>query len=380
MALAETVERQSNAALAFQPGPSAVSDTVSGAVTLIERGGNGITVDDCSGDIYFSDRESGEVLRWIRSEDTLIVLVGELQDPSQMLATYRSGLPCPDGFQLLVLEQSADQILLITPRQERVNTWLNADDANDILLLPEDTPFSDRETVLVAEAVENQGSLTAIDLPDAYENKPDNKPEKGCPGKFVLPDRKLEEAIRAELGLDEAGPITCELTAQLTTLNAEDSDIRNLKGLEFFPNLESLFLSNNQIRNLHPLSELERLSTLDLSNNQIRAIGSLAQLPDLASLDLSGNRISDLWPLLLNPGLGKDDSIDLGSNSLDVDDDHYVNELSRRGADVDAECKAQSENAACPGRAPNGNDPGNGNGQGNGGGNSGSGRGNGGGN
>ena len=367
VAVAETVERQSNAALAFQTGPSAVIASVPGAVTLVERGGSGIAVDDCSGDIYFSDRESGEVLRWIRSEDTLIVLVGELQDPGQLLATYRSGLPCPDGFQLLILEESADQISIITPRRERGDPWFEADDASDILLLPEDSPFGNGDTVLVAEGdvAENRGSLTAIDLPTTYKDTPGNEPEQElekedqthCQGKFVLPDRNLEKAIRAELELDAANPITCELAEQLTTLNAEDSGIKNLKGLEFFPNLEGLFLGDNQIRNLESLSGLEKLSHLDLSNNLIKEIGPLAQLIHLTSLDLSDNHVSDLRPLLLNPGLGEDDFIDVRSTSLKADDDQDVNELSSRGADIDADCQRQSENA-CQGDDDGDDDPG----------------------
>ena len=77
---------------------------------------------------------------------------------------------------------------------------------------------------------------------------------------------------------------------------------------------------------------------LYLSANQIHDISSLASLTDIARLNLDRNQISDLFPLLENSGLGKEDQLDLNGNNLDLlegsEDMENIRKLEERGVEV----------------------------------------------
>lgn len=81
-------------------------------------------------------------------------------------------------------------------------------------------------------------------------------------------------------------------------LDLSDSDIVNLKGVEYCINILFLNLSGNRIRNLGFLSKLDKLEKLYLSENHIENISALSSLSSLKELDLSYNNIEDISPLL----------------------------------------------------------------------------------
>ncbi len=87
--------------------------------------------------------------------------------------------------------------------------------------------------------------------------------------KVEIPDANLRRAIEKTLGKNPGEDITRAEMAKITTLEAPDSEIRDLTGLEFATNLESLDLSKNQIEDITPLKDLEKLKKLSLYNNQI---------------------------------------------------------------------------------------------------------------
>src|SRR5690606_24239959 len=73
-------------------------------------------------------------------------------------------------------------------------------------------------------------------------------------------------------------------------------------------------LSYNHISDLAPLQNLHFIQNLNLRDNQISHIGALSNLVHLKNLILWDNQVEDLTPLVLNPGLGVGDFVDLDGN------------------------------------------------------------------
>ena len=112
-----------------------------------------------------------------------------------------------------------------------------------------------------------------------------------------IPDSNLERAIGEQLGLPDGTPLTQLAMTQLTGLDAGDSQIEDLTGLEHATNLTWLALPGNEIQNLSPLAELFNLETLYLWVNPISDLSPLANLTQLSVLDLGACQILDLTPL-----------------------------------------------------------------------------------
>ena len=128
-----------------------------------------------------------------------------------------------------------------------------------------------------------------------------------------ISDANLRAVIEDSLGKARGAPITRAEMASLTRLDAPDSDISNLTGLEFATNLTRLDLgtplgfgynlrnvaeiNSNAIANLSPLSGLTNLTHLDLIGNAISDISALSELTSLEWLYLNGNAISDISAL-----------------------------------------------------------------------------------
>ncbi len=134
-----------------------------------------------------------------------------------------------------------------------------------------------------------------------------------------IPDSNLAQVIREELALPAGAEITVQDLNGLTILEAVNSDIRNLSGLEHAANLEHLEVWGNSISDLTPIANLKGLKALDagdclidditpvanltmltrllLGDNRIRDISSVAKLANLTHLRLNDNQISDIEPL-----------------------------------------------------------------------------------
>ena len=113
----------------------------------------------------------------------------------------------------------------------------------------------------------------------------------------TIPDANLRAAIEIALRKASGASINRAEMASLISLEAPNSDIRDLTGLEFATGLTSLILSNNIISDITSLSGSTNLTSLILSDNNISDITSLSGLTNLTSLILSDNNISDLTPL-----------------------------------------------------------------------------------
>ena len=129
----------------------------------------------------------------------------------------------------------------------------------------------------------------------------------------TIPDENLRAAI--EIALRKAGgaSITRAEMASLTRLEASDSDIRDLTGLEFATGLTSLILADNIISDLTPLSGLTNLTSLILADNIISDLTPLSGLTNLTLLILSGNFFLDISPL---SGLTNLTSLNLSHNII----------------------------------------------------------------
>jgi len=113
---------------------------------------------------------------------------------------------------------------------------------------------------------------------------------------FQIPfkDAQLEKAIKEALGIAKNKPVTFGLAKGVTILMLSSKNIQDLSGLEYFSNLEELFLNDNFIVDLTPLACLKNLIVLDLKFNDIVEINSLQGLTKLKELYLSHNKISDI--------------------------------------------------------------------------------------
>ena len=113
-----------------------------------------------------------------------------------------------------------------------------------------------------------------------------------------IPDTNLRASLEVALGKEVGADITQTDMASLEVLDAFESGISNLSGLEFAVNLTELHLGLNRISDVSLLKGLVKLTVLDLHRNQIISdVSSLKNLTKLIWLSLRGNRISDVSPL-----------------------------------------------------------------------------------
>lgn len=143
-------------------------------------GVRGIFVDACTGQVYLA-QQGGALIEYRRDSGEFDAILEGLGDPGQMAGFYRSGVSCPDSFQLLIIEEGADQLTLLAPATgDVVSPWVPDIDLDDITLLPEDSPFEGivafNETDVDEEGQESN-SLFAVNLPGLYDEGPINPPQ-----------------------------------------------------------------------------------------------------------------------------------------------------------------------------------------------------------
>ena len=110
----------------------------------------------------------------------------------------------------------------------------------------------------------------------------------------AVPDTNLANAIKAQIGLDDAATALTENDlASLDTLNAGGLGIVNLTGLEHATGLKYLKLNHNSITNLGPLAGLDSLTYLNLyANYTITDLDPLKALTGLETLAIGGNPLN----------------------------------------------------------------------------------------
>ena len=112
-----------------------------------------------------------------------------------------------------------------------------------------------------------------------------------------MPDENLRTVVRQALNVASESSLARQDMQKLTILNAENSEITDITGLEHATQLEVLNLSANEIRSITRLEGLTSLIELSLNLNHIEIITPLEGLVNLTRLDLSYNDIGDITPL-----------------------------------------------------------------------------------
>ena len=122
-----------------------------------------------------------------------------------------------------------------------------------------------------------------------------------------IPDPNLHNLIRKGFSKFIGSPIHVFEIESLAWIDARNSNIINLTGLEFATNLKQLYLhdrevsgswvNSNAITDISPLAGLTNLTHLYLGDNAITDISPLAALTNLTDLVLYENTITDISPL-----------------------------------------------------------------------------------
>ena len=125
-----------------------------------------------------------------------------------------------------------------------------------------------------------------------------------------IPNPNLRTAVETALGKAEGDLITPSEMTALTRLEAQNTNISDLTGLEHATNLTNLDLSDeyleaekrsvnsNSVSDLSPISGLTNLTELWLQRNNISDLSALAGLTHLRWLSLGDNNVTDISPLV----------------------------------------------------------------------------------
>ena len=167
------------------------------------------------------------------------------------------------------------------------------------------TPLAAGTATITVEV--SDGEFTATQTIDVSVTAPNVLEE------VWMPDANLRAAVRAALGLAPGDVLTQQALAKLTSVNFDNSDIKDLTGLEHATQLTALYLSSNEVVDISVLSGLTQLTRLDLSGNSVSDVSVLSGLTQLTGLYLRWNDIVDISAL---SGLTQLTRLDLVSNGL----------------------------------------------------------------
>ncbi len=120
------------------------------------------------------------------------------------------------------------------------------------------------------------------------------------PEVVLIPDKNLAKQVRTWLRLAPEETLTTHAMLNLKVLAANDSQIRDITGLEHAYTLRTLNLRGNpalDISDVSALSGLTQLTYLDFDENGISDISALSEFTQLRTLYLRQNRISDISAL-----------------------------------------------------------------------------------
>lgn len=110
-------------------------------------------------------------------------------------------------------------------------------------------------------------------------------------------DENLEAVIREVINFHSDEDIMRSQLEGIKVLDARESEIHSLVGIEYLSGLEELYLRRNQITEIEPLKNLTTLRKLDLRENYIIDLEPLGYLRQLTHLNLRENLVSDITPL-----------------------------------------------------------------------------------
>ncbi len=153
------------------------SPTLRTAVLVPLTGISGLAVDSCTGKVYLSQRGTGRLLVYTRETGEVGTVVEGLNSPGQLAGIYRARVSCPDAFQLLIVEEGADQVVSVLPATgEVISPWIPGVNLDDIVLVPEDGPFQG-QVFFDDQDGDANNSLISMALSGLYGDGPINPPQ-----------------------------------------------------------------------------------------------------------------------------------------------------------------------------------------------------------
>lgn len=141
-----------------------------------------------------------------------------------------------------------------------------------------------------------------------------------------FPDAKFRDSLMD--GYGEDGILTEEEIADITDMNISDSEISNLKGIEFFTALTTLDCRSNQLTTLD-VSKNTSLTELNCSSNQLTTL-DVSKNTSLTKLDCSFNQLTTL-NVSKNTALESLDCAFSKLTTLDVSKNTALTELNCSG-------------------------------------------------
>jgi len=177
-------------------------------------GAAGIAMDRCTGKIYLSMPDSSSIVEYDPLTNSTRIVISDLQNPGQLLGIYRTGVTCPDSFQLLVAERGADRVDLVVPSSGISTVWSDAPGIRDLAFTRSGNAFTAGGNVLLASyTLQNNGVIYIVPITELYDNNPPNPPIT------ALLDRKTDIAVTQTSSPHEAPPgSTVTYTANVTNL------------------------------------------------------------------------------------------------------------------------------------------------------------------
>ena len=219
--------------------------------------------------------------------------------------------------------------------------WATWDSCTQVDGEPSPQPAGSIETMTVTGLTEDSTYYFALMVYDEVGNadNPSNCVSATCLDDFAITfaDAGLEDAVRVKIS-KPSGDILKSDVINLYDLLADERDITDISGIQYFTNLHLLNLANNNITDISflaslteleqihisqnnisdvtPLKALVNLEWLRLDYNNITDIDSLAHLVNVNDLDLRGNEIVDISALegltrLTNVGLSENQIVDI---------------------------------------------------------------------
>ncbi len=256
-----------------------------------------------------SELETLSELNLSRNKIALVNAVKDLKKLRKINLNYNQ---IKDISPIINLFGDGSKVTNVTIRLEHNNIELNQNSPNYKLLM---------------EFLQNQHN-NSIEIHYSKGNIPNNI--------ILIPDEVLREQIKKQF-YDTENYISLESVnskdkckiINITNGNcifrydgAEQEKISNLRGLEYFTNIEELHLPNNNIKNISALRFLSNLNTICLNNNKIEDITPLKYIDSLIKiLVLTNNEIKNFDPinfLIEKNMINNDTYIDIRYNKLNV--------------------------------------------------------------
>ncbi len=154
------------------PGPATLAAPIRKASPIASIEAGGVAVDQCSGNIFFSETATGRILELVRSDGSTRVAAEGLFAPTRLVGLYRRGVDCPLGFHLLVVQEPGRGVALVVPAEGAVvNPWL-AEAGRDVAVL--DSADGAVGGLATAESAEGEGVVSRAQVDGLYQAFPVN--------------------------------------------------------------------------------------------------------------------------------------------------------------------------------------------------------------